>query len=172
MLQNIVSRIWRIPIMKTSLLKAITLVFTVAVIGAGIYKWVDEKGVTHYSETPPPAQQSQQVPIETPAQPAPRGEVPGTRTWQQLEQEFQQRRIERELAEKEEAAQKAEAERLARARKAACITAQQNLHVLLQGRAAYVLDEMGERVYIADKDRPAWIARMKVQIEIHCPKRQ
>ena len=158
--------------MKTNVLRTIALVFAVTVIVAGIYKWVDEEGDTHYSETPPPAHKSQQIPMETPSQSAPRGEVPGTKTWQQLEQEFQQRRIERELAEKEEAAQKAEAERLARARKAACITAQQNLHVLNQGRAVYILDEKGERIYIADKDRPVWIARMKEQIEIYCPKRQ
>lgn len=30
----------------------ITLVFP-ALCSAGIYKWVDEKGVTHYSNTPP-----------------------------------------------------------------------------------------------------------------------
>ncbi|MEN6585845.1 MAG: DUF4124 domain-containing protein [Sulfuricella sp.] len=72
------------------------LVLAAATIGATIYKWVDEKGVTHYSETPSPKQKAQeiQVPPPPPSAGTPDGN-PASKTWQEKEQEFQKRRTER-----------------------------------------------------------------------------
>ncbi len=42
-----------------------------AFAAAQMYKWVDEKGVTHYSETPPPSGKAQSVPINPRTAPAP-----------------------------------------------------------------------------------------------------
>lgn len=42
-----------------------------ALAAAQMYKWVDEKGVTHYSESPPPTGKSETVPIKPRAAPAP-----------------------------------------------------------------------------------------------------
>jgi hypothetical protein len=42
--------------------------FSVAALGVTFYKWVDEEGVTHYSETPPPGRKVQLM--ETPTSPA------------------------------------------------------------------------------------------------------
>ncbi|MBK7675417.1 MAG: DUF4124 domain-containing protein [Candidatus Accumulibacter sp.] len=50
-----------------ALLFALLAVATAA-SGAGVYKWVDEKGVTHFSGLPPPGQQAPkpQQPREVP----------------------------------------------------------------------------------------------------------
>lgn len=37
------------------------LILAVVTAGATIYKWVDEKGVTHYSQTPPAKQKAQEI---------------------------------------------------------------------------------------------------------------
>jgi hypothetical protein len=58
-----------------------------AAAGAHVYKWVDEKGVTHYSETPPQGRRAEEVKVPEPpqrgdvdrVQPAPRGTSP--RPW-------------------------------------------------------------------------------------------
>jgi hypothetical protein len=44
--------------MKISPLLAGLMAGVVGIAGAALYKWVDERGVTHYSESPPPARPS------------------------------------------------------------------------------------------------------------------
>jgi hypothetical protein len=63
---------------------------------AVLYKWVDEKGHTHYGESPPPGVRAQEVaPASTPPS--------GPKTLEEQEREFQKRRLER--LEREKAAQ-------------------------------------------------------------------
>src|SRR5215510_14634371 len=96
-----------------------------------IYKWVDEKGVTHYSEKPPAGKKPAEVPIRT--QPAPEASQGAQnaqnapKTWQQQEAEFQQRRVEQEerRVKKDASDQGGTEERLR-----ACMQARQDLHVL------------------------------------------
>ena len=58
--------------MKASIVLAGALAAALpALAPAQMYKWVDEKGVTHYSESPPPSGKSQPVPIKPRADPAP-----------------------------------------------------------------------------------------------------
>lgn len=52
--------------MKQHLFIFLALFITVAIASPGIYKWVDEKGVTHYSETPPPHQKAKEVEVVPP----------------------------------------------------------------------------------------------------------
>lgn len=49
--------------MKQHLFIFLALSITVAIASPGIYKWVDKKGVTHYSETPPPHQKAKEVEV-------------------------------------------------------------------------------------------------------------
>src|SRR5262245_12909883 len=80
-----------------SCLLALAFAFVAGGACAAIYKWVDEKGVTQYSEKPPSGKKPAEVPIRT--QPAPAtssGPQSGPKTWQEQEAEFKQRRIEEE----------------------------------------------------------------------------
>jgi hypothetical protein len=135
---------------------------------AGMYKWVDDKGVTHYSESPPPGRKAQQVQTApsapsatpTPAEPA--------STWGDKERAFRQRSIEREQAEearkKKEAAEKYQAAM----RRERCIASQSALRTLNEQRPVYRINEQGAREYIADADRPGAIERAKQNIETYC----
>jgi hypothetical protein len=58
-----------------------------------VYKWVDEKGVTHYGDAIPPQYADQDKTLISP-QGVPVGEIPGRRTPEQLDREKQQREAE------------------------------------------------------------------------------
>ena len=74
---------------------AAALIFASGTAHAVLYKWVDDKGHTHYGETPPPGVRAQEV--------APPSAPPGPKTLEEQEREFQKRRLER--LEREKAAQ-------------------------------------------------------------------
>jgi hypothetical protein len=114
---------------------------------AALYKWVDEKGVTHYTETPPPDRKSTQVEIK-PSSPASRADDT-TEGWKEREQELRKKRLDKALAEETE---KARIERTATNRRNRCLHAQRVLDVL-QSRPIYHTNERGERVYMEDKER-------------------
>lgn len=93
--------------MKKYLLLLVMFALTMATIGATYYKWVDEKGVTHYSEQPPSNRKARKLEIQ-PALPSAGSESASpTRNMRQQEEEFRQRQEarEREAKIKERAAQ-------------------------------------------------------------------
>ena len=78
-----------------------------AAIGATLYKWIDEKGVTHYSETPPPGGKARELKVKpTPPDAGAEGSKPEAKSWQQQEKEFKQRQETREKAAAQEAERK------------------------------------------------------------------
>jgi hypothetical protein len=144
-------------------LLVLALLVVFATMGATIYKWVDEKGVTHYSAVPPPDQKVKKV--ET--VPAPAGADGGETAredWQQKEREFQSRR--------QKAQEEARDARTLDERSKRCALARQQLGVLEQGskRGAevYGRDEHGRRVYLDEAERAAEIARLRQSVASLC----
>jgi hypothetical protein len=123
---------------------------------AQMYKWVDEKGVTHYTETPPPDRKSTKVEIR-PSPPAARASD-ASESWKERDLEFRTRRVEKEE-------EKERAERNAAARKDRCRRSREALDDLQNRAAIYRLDDRGERVYLEDIERTreieVWRARAK-----------
>lgn len=114
---------------------------------AALYKWVDEKGVTHYTEAPPPDRKATKVEIRRSPATSRADDTP--ESWKEREQEFRKRRLDKEQAEETE---KAKVERNAANRRNRCLRAQRALDIL-QSRPVYRTNERGERVYIEDKER-------------------
>lgn len=82
--------------MRKNLLIFVILVLATATVGGTIYKWVDEKGVTHYSEQPPSNQKARKLEIQ-PAPPTAGSEgTPSTKNMREREEEFRQRQEARE----------------------------------------------------------------------------
>ena len=152
--------------MRKYFLLFVMLAIAVATVGSTIYKWVDEKGVAHYSETPPSGKKVDKVDISPP----PPKEVTeeAQRKLQRLREELRQRDAEREEATKRQEETEAAANREALARKQRCILARQNLHTLQMQRAVYSINGKGERVFLDDKTRAAEIERMKKEVESYC----
>lgn len=149
--------------MKYSLLLAAVVLVSVASIGAGIYKWVDEKGVTHYSDAPAPDQKAKKIEVSPPPEVVPKLEK-STKSWEKKEREFQQRRIEAEEAEKKLKVQEAEAKE----REIKCSAAKRNLRILQIDRPVYWINKQGERVFLDDAERKAAIEKTNQEIESFC----
>ncbi len=127
---------------------------------AQVYKWVDEKGVTHYGERAPQGKKTQEVEqrLANPV-PAPRKEVqPG---WKEQDLEFRRRRIEAEQTEAKDKQQES-------SRRLACNQARDQLAQMKSARGLYRLNEAGERVFQSDEERKASIARLEQLISERC----
>ena len=124
-----------------------------------VYKWVDEKGVTHYGESPPQGKPANEIQdkLATPAPNAPRP----AENLQDKEREFRQRRI------REEAAQEKQQRNLAK-RREQCNEQRDTLARLKESRRTYNLNSQGQRVYEDDADHQASIARQEKRVADLC----
>ena len=140
----------------------LVLLLSISAPAHAIYKWVDEKGVTHFSEHPPPDGKKAQK-IEPKVTP-PSSDAKPT-DWKQREQEMRKKKIE---SEQKDEYQKAKAQNNAAERHNRCVYARRELHVLEKQVPIYSVNEKGDRVYMEDKERPAEIARWKRAISEYC----
>ena len=128
---------------------------------AQMYKCVDERGVTHYTDKPRPGCKGGEVDIR--ASPALGGAAPaGPRELTQQEADFQRRRIERERAEEKAATQRAALERR-------CAAMHTELQRLAAARTLLSVDAKGQRTEVDDATRNARIASLKAEIARQCP---
>ena len=134
-----------------------------ALPAAAMYKWVDEKGTTHYSESPPPdgRKASKVEPKVTP----PSGPGAAPVDWKKREEDSRKRRIEKDQSDE---ASKAKAHNEAAERANLCNRAKRDLEVLSRQVPVYSKNERGEKVYVEDKDRDAEKAAARRVIEANC----
>jgi hypothetical protein len=121
-----------------------------------MYKWVDEKGVTHFSESPPPDEQTQKKATKVTPKVIPAGN-PGAydpNAWKTRDAEAKKQRVER--------GQQAQAEAKDEARKAElCARARDKLSMLQTTAPLFKTNPDGSRTYMEDKTREAEMARAK-----------
>jgi hypothetical protein len=122
-----------------------------------MYKWVDEKGTTHFSEYPPPDGKAAKVEVKPTAPETPRSD-----DWRQRDLESRQRRAQKDVAEAE-ARRRDEAQRGQR-----CRQARSELDTVKNSRRVYTVDKKGDRAYMEDKDRPAEIEKWSREVERNC----
>jgi Domain of unknown function (DUF4124) len=142
---------------------AIVLAFALPAT-AQVYKWVDEKGRTHYGEKPPEGVKAVEMGAPPPS--------PGGNTapaaqpdWKQKELESKRQRIERE---KKESQDSARAERRESERAYRCEDGRRRLAMLDEQIRLYDRNEKGEKVYMEDKDRPAALATARRLVAENC----
>jgi len=126
-----------------------------------VYKWVDEKGVTHYSESPPPdSKKATKVDTGPAVSPAPRRD-----DWKEKEAAAKRQGIEKRQAEEFEQKKAAYDENV---RKGRCRSAQRDLQVLETQVPVYERNDRGEKVYLEDRERSAGIARARQDVAAYC----
>jgi hypothetical protein len=137
-------------------------------VGA-VYKWVDEQGNVHYSDTPPPGRESQVVPI-----------APGPTAAQRVQAERQAaegaQSAQREAAERSAAQAAQQSARQAQATAAAgaelavqvCADAMVQRMTLDLQTPVYRRSHSGEFIYLADADRPAEKKRLDDVVARYC----
>jgi hypothetical protein len=127
---------------------------------AQVYKWVDEKGVTHYDERPPQGKKAQEVEQRL-SNPGPAPGKAGQPSWKEQDLEFRRRQIQAEQAEAKDKQREA-------SQKQACNQGRDQLAQMKSARRLYRLDEKGERVFQSDDERNASIARLEQLVAERC----
>jgi hypothetical protein len=89
-------------------------------------------------------------------------------TWQDKELEFRRRRLEAEMADRQEEQRLIAERRRAGERREACLDARHNLEALQGGRPVYRLDEKGDRAYLDDAERGRALEAAKRDIAEFC----
>lgn len=128
---------------------------------AAMYKWVDDKGVTQYTQYPPPDHKVQVI-----APPPPPAEDPEG-AQKKLEATLQKLDAERkaDTAAKEEAKKSAE---VAKQRQQYCQAARSNLEKLTTGGRRRVTGPDGVATYLPEEERQKKIAEAKDAIKKSC----
>jgi len=142
------------------LLKVCVLWALLIPANAQVYKWVDEKGVTHYGERPPQGKKAQEVEQRL-ANPGPAPGKAAQPGWKEQDLEFRRRRIETEQTEAKDKQQES-------SQRQACKQARDRLALYKSARGSFHLDEKGERVWHSDAEHNASIARLDQQVSERC----
>ena len=128
---------------------------------AQMYKCVDERGVTHYTDKPRPGCKGGQVDIRPIPPPSGRERAPGPDAGS-AERDFQRRQIERARADEAEG-------RGQEQQKRRCAGLRRELGLLQGGRGIFRLDDKGERVYLEDQERQKRSTELQAEIARTCP---
>ena len=146
--------------------RALAALAAFVALGAGaqtMYKWVDEKGVTHFSESPPPDEKSEKKAQKvTPKVTPPSGS--GTydpNAWKSKDAEAKKRQIERGKGEQADAKNQEQ-------RKAACNRARGRLSMLQNTQIIYKDNPDGTRSFMEDKQRDAEMERARDAVKEYC----
>ena len=129
-----------------------------------MYKWVDEKGTTHFSEYPPPdgAKASKVEPkVTPPSSPAAASAKNNAESWRAQETEFRKRQVERGQRDQAEQRERAEREQL-------CSQARRRLASLLNSSRIYRDHEDGTRSYLNEAQRDSAVAGQRATVKEHC----
>jgi hypothetical protein len=148
-----------------ALLAALAALWLLPATAQSMYKWVDENGMTHFTETPPPpGAKGGKIDVK-PTPPSSNHASDDPATWKERARTLEQQRHERENAEENarKTAQRDRTERQQRCRKAHIALDQLN-----SAGPLYNYDDKGERHYLSDEERPAQIARAKKVIAETC----
>ena len=131
-------------------------------IAQPMYKWVDEKGVTHFSQDPPPGKEKAvkvEPKVTPPSSPA------KTTDWKKADQEARKNRLDRDQKDEYERG-KAHNEAAERANR--CSHAKRQLVLLERQVPLYNRNDKGEKVYLEDKERPAEVAHWTREAQANC----
>ena len=129
-----------------------------------MYKWVDEKGTTHFSEYPPPdgAKASKVEPkVTPPSSPATAPAKNNAEAWRAQETEFRKRQVER--GQRDQAEQRERDERGQQ-----CAQARRRLTFLQNTNRIHRDNEDGTRSFLTEAQRDAAIARARDAIKEKC----
>ena len=136
------------------------LFLPLAASAQGLYKWVDEKGVVHYSDKPPAGQSGRKLDV-SPQPPLGEQAPPRSRGWQEQLQDSNERRFQEEKQQKE-------AQQKAQVAEQKCQNARSALDTLKRERPLYRVDKEGGRSYVEDEERRRLIEGWQKQADAYC----
>lgn len=147
--------------MQRWLIAAALAAVSAAPVQAQMIKCVDQSGVTHYTDRPPPGCKGAAVDIR-PAPPISGKVQERKEDLTDAERDFQRRRIEREGKDQDEA-------RKIEAQKRRCASMHAEHQNLTSARRIVRTNEKGERVAVDSADVERRVAQLKDDIARQCP---
>jgi hypothetical protein len=147
------------PRLSALVLLAAVTALPLATSAAGIYKWQDADGKTHFSDKPPPDVEAETIKAPT----APAAQNAGTELEALTErvEENYQRRMEQRA---EQAREREEAEKIA----AHCADTRAKLERLQTSTRRQIINAQGEREFLPEEQRQAWMRQAREELEKHC----
>jgi glucan-binding YG repeat protein len=148
----------------------ISLLMIDASYAQAFYKWVDDKGATHYTQTPPP-QKSAQKAVEKIAvsKRIPQDSAKEIKSLDEQAQKNLNATTEQEkAADTAKETAKAEAERRNR-NSVACEQLKTNQAQLQSGQRLRSVDANGQRTYLTEDQKAAQMTQIAAQIKSDCP---
>lgn len=153
---------------RISPLAAVLLCTLALPASADFFKWTDANGQTHFGDTPP-ANARNITPLDTPKANVLKMENSEGTTDSKARMERQKRMTEvlrQEAQDRENAEQNAADEKERRDKE--CAKLRQQLKSM-DGVRLYTTDENGQREYVDDTSRNAYIAEINKSLETNCP---
>ena len=144
---------------STFLLCAVLALGSSLAFSQSMYKWVDEKGRTVFSETPPPDGTKGATKIEVKTK---QPDKPASDDWRTRDQQSREQRAKQGI--EEQRARQQEDEQ----RERNCYNAKVSYDRMTTPGAVYRLDDKGERVYYTDDQRAAAAAEAKRDMGTYC----
>jgi hypothetical protein len=129
------------------LLTAICLSVSVGTWAAGIFKWTDDSGATHYSATPPVGRPAQAL---------------------QRQRAYEEEQVRRERMLKRQAEEQQAADERSAQLRQACDELTRRLALLREQGRLFTRDSDGNVVWLSDEQRGTEIARAQELYEKHC----
>lgn len=133
------------------------------------YKWVDDAGATHYTQTPPPLKKTTSSVVKVSTK-LPADSEAATKNLNTLATDYSKATAESDqAAAKDRAVAAADAERR-KGNAAACAQNQAVLAQLESGQRLHDKDANGDRTNLTEDQKAARIQQQKTQIQQNCPK--
>ncbi len=148
-------RMHRLPVLVLLAAAAAPL----AASAAGIYKWQDANGKTHFSDKPPPGVEAET--ITPPAAPSAQAAGAGLDALTERAEKNYEQRMEQRA---EQARAREEAEKIA----AHCADTRAKLERLQTSTRRQIVNAEGEREFLPEEQRQAWIRQAREELEKHC----
>lgn len=140
---------------------ALGLALSAPLHAAEIYKWVDEDGVTHYSQRPPPSGDAARIGVDRP----PDKEIARERReMKQTGERIEERREQRQEAEQQARKDADQREQ----REARCADLRSSLTKLTRNRRLLIPDDEGNVRRMPEEERKERVAERRRQIEEQC----
>ncbi|MGB5275639.1 MAG: DUF4124 domain-containing protein [Gammaproteobacteria bacterium] len=131
---------------------------------AGVYKWIDENGNVHYTDSPTATQPSVEMHVDDSATEPVYGEDG------QMSREEKRERLLQSMAEDrlEKQEQREKQRAIKRENRNKCNRYRDQMRHYERASSLYRLDKNGERVYMSDGDRTKATRRLQAKIKQYC----
>ena len=133
-----------------------------AALHAGVYRWVDENGVTVYSQVPPPADIEKKL-MEAPPPPP----VSEEKAWEEVNRDWREMRDRQDVT-KEQAIADSEKQEKQQKQEENCETAQRSIKELRNPDIKFIQKRDGTTERLSAKEREKQLSKARDMEEEYC----